>query len=41
MSDFFKKEKGFGLRYDDPRINIKWPHKPKIISKKDLSFKSF
>ena len=41
MSDFFKKEKGFGLRYDDPRLNIKWPHKPKIISKKDFNLKSF
>ena len=40
MSNFYKKIKGDGFRYNDPKLNIKWPKKPKIISKKDLGFKN-
>jgi len=40
MSNFYKKEKGYGFKYNDPRLNIKWPKKPKIISRKDLSYKN-
>ena len=39
MSNFFKKEKGRGFRYDDSKLNINWPQKPKVISNKDLNFK--
>lgn len=41
MSDFFKPKYGTGIRYNDKIISEKWPVKPKIISKKDLSFKDF
>lgn len=40
MSNFFNKKKGSGFRYNDPRLNIKWPHKPNIISKKDMSYRN-
>ena len=40
MSNFYKKTKSHGFRYNDPKLNIKWPKKPKIISKKDLGFKN-
>jgi dTDP-4-dehydrorhamnose 3,5-epimerase len=33
--------KYFGFRYDDKFFKIKWPFKPKFISKKDLSYKDF
>jgi dTDP-4-dehydrorhamnose 3,5-epimerase len=28
-----------GLLWNDKRINIKWPHKPNIISTRDRNFK--
>lgn len=39
MSNFYKPDSAKGLRYNDPKLKIKWPSKPKVISKKDLSFK--
>ena len=30
-----------GIRYDDKLFNFSWPHKPKFISKKDLSYEDF
>jgi dTDP-4-dehydrorhamnose 3,5-epimerase len=39
MSNYFKKNQSLGIRYDDPKLKIKWPIKPKIISKRDLGFK--
>ena len=41
MNDYFKKKNDCGVRFNDPIINIKWPIKPKIISKRDLSFPDF
>ena len=29
-----------GIKYDDPLLKIDWPIKPKVISKKDLSWSS-
>ena len=29
-----------GVRYNDPALKINWPFKPKIISKKDISWKN-
>ena len=40
MGDFYKPKLYRGFRYDDPYFSIKWP-KPKVISRKDLSFKKF
>ena len=39
MSNYYKDNKGRGIRYNDPKLKIKWPKKVKIISKKDLNFK--
>ena len=38
MSDIYKKNKGIGIRYNDPKLNLKWPVKPKIISVRDNNF---
>ena len=38
---FYKPSFANGIRYDDPFFDFKWPKKPKVISKKDLSFKNF
>lgn len=40
MSSYFKKNKGKGIRYNDPKLKINWPKKPKIISSRDLNFKN-
>ena len=40
MSAFYKKNKGMGIRYNDPKLNIKWPNKPKIISDRDIKFEN-
>ena len=44
MSDYFEKNKNsyLGIRFDDKIFSkIRWPIKPKIISKKDLSYLDF
>ena len=40
MSNYYKKNKSMGIRYDDPKLKIKWPNKVKIISNRDLNFKN-
>ena len=37
MGDYFEKKNDGGFNYKSNNLNIKWPIKPKIISKKDLS----
>lgn len=39
MSNYYKPEFAKGYFYKDKILNIKWPKKPSVISKKDLSFK--
>ena len=39
MSNFYKKQKGLGIRYNDPKLKINWPYKPKVISNRDKNFK--
>lgn len=41
MSEYFNPNLYRGLRWNDPFFNIKWPLKPTMISKKDLSFPDF
>lgn len=41
ISEFFKPEFSNGVRWDDDVFKIDWPLKPKVISKKDLSYKLF
>ena len=40
MSNYYKKNKSCGIRYNDPKLKIKWPNKIKIISNRDLNFKN-
>tara|TARA_A100001015_G_C15010914_1_gene723047 strand:- start:428 stop:952 length:525 start_codon:yes stop_codon:yes gene_type:complete len=40
MSSYYKKSKGRGIRYNDPKLKINWPKKPKIISSRDLNFEN-
>ena len=39
MSKPYNPKFSRGLKYDDKLINIKWPYKPKVISKKDNNLK--
>lgn len=41
MGSFYRPGFDEGIRYDDPFFNINWPFKPKLISKKDLSYPDF
>ena len=41
MNEYYNKKNDSGFRYDDPTFNVKWPYRPKVISKKDLSFENF
>jgi dTDP-4-dehydrorhamnose 3,5-epimerase len=41
MSEFYKPFKARSIRYDDKFFAIKWPYKPKVISKRDLNIKDF
>lgn len=41
MSEYFNPSSYHGLRWNDPHFNIRWPLKPNMISKKDLSFPDF
>jgi len=41
MGDFFSENTYSGFRYNDPYFKIKWPNKPRIISKKDTSYEDF
>ena len=40
MSNFYNPKFSKGIFYNDKTINIRWPHKPLVISKKDLNLKS-
>ena len=40
MSDYYKPNKSLGIRYDDPKLKIKWPSKPRVISKRDKNFQN-
>ena len=36
MGDYYEKKNDAGFNFKSKSLNIKWPLKPKIISKKDL-----
>tara|TARA_B100000989_G_scaffold177384_1_gene133195 strand:- start:158 stop:685 length:528 start_codon:yes stop_codon:yes gene_type:complete len=40
-NNYYKKNSERGIKYNDSSFNFNWPKKPKIISKKDLSYKNF
>ena len=41
VDNCFNPEADSAIKWDDPDLNIKWPIKPKVISKKDQNAKSF
>ena len=41
VDNCFNPEADSAIKWDDPYLNIKWPIKPTIISKKDQNAKSF
>jgi len=40
-NNYYNKRFEKGLRFNDPIFKFKWPKIPKIISKKDMSYKNF
>ena len=41
MSSVFSPNHSHGFRFDDDAFSVEWPHYPKVISDKDLSWKKF
>ncbi|MGY8679165.1 dTDP-4-dehydrorhamnose 3,5-epimerase [Bradyrhizobium sp. UFLA05-153] len=41
VTEFYAPEQERGLRFDDPRFNVKWPRTPVDISPKDRSWPDF
>ena len=41
MSNYFNPDSYKSIRYNDPVFKVRWPYKPKIISKRDLNIKNF
>lgn len=41
MDNFYDKKQSFGFKYNDNFFKIKWPVKPRAISKKDSLLKNF
>jgi len=38
-TEFYSPGYEGGIRYNDPKINIEWPLKPKLVSYRDKNFK--
>lgn len=36
VDDYWEKDKSFGVAWDDPDINVKWPVKNPILSRRDM-----
>ena len=41
VTNFYNLEHECGIRWDDPRFDIKWPSQPIVISDKDRSWSDF
>ena len=41
VGEFYTPGYERGIRYDDPRFNIKWPHEVRVISEKDVAWAPF
>jgi dTDP-4-dehydrorhamnose 3,5-epimerase len=41
MSESFAPQAARGLRFDDPRLGIAWPARPRVISERDLGYPDF
>ena len=40
-SNYYTPEAERGVRWNDPRFGIKWPHKPAVLSPKDTAFPDY
>jgi dTDP-4-dehydrorhamnose 3,5-epimerase len=40
-SQYYEPSAERGVRYDDPAFKFEWPHKPDVISDKDLSHPNY
>jgi dTDP-4-dehydrorhamnose 3,5-epimerase len=41
VTEFYSPQHERGLRYNDPKLGIKWPFEPAVISDKDLNHPDF
>ena len=41
VDEFYTPEYERGIRYDDPKFNLRWPTVPSIISEKDKANRAF
>lgn len=41
MSEYYRPNKGYGIKYNDKFFSIKWLHEPEVVTGKDLKFKDF
>ena len=41
VSEFFTPDAEAGIRFDDPRFQVKWPIKPVVVSEKDRNWPDF
>lgn len=41
VSQYYSPENERGIRWDDPTFAIRWPGRPTVLSKRDLSHKDF
>jgi dTDP-4-dehydrorhamnose 3,5-epimerase len=41
VDEFYSPENERGVRYDDPKFQIKWPAQPAVISEKDRTYRDF
>ncbi len=41
MGEFFQPEAARGLRWNDPRLGIRWPREPAVISQRDATYPDF
>jgi dTDP-4-dehydrorhamnose 3,5-epimerase len=41
MSDFHRPEGARGVRWNDPRFDIRWPMTPSVISERDATYPDF
>ena len=40
-SNFYTPEAERGVRWNDPRIGIQWPHEPAVLSAKDAALPDY
>jgi dTDP-4-dehydrorhamnose 3,5-epimerase len=41
MSEYYRPNKGYGIKYNDKFFSINWPHEPGVVTDRDLNFKDF